>query len=115
MATFGPTSHDVRSDVRRVAETVCARFGCTWNTYLDHPPGLGLDAVSVDFWNVGGRGDRLGPQKRRRITNYLKRRTGTPHWRWIINGQRGYYPGGQTFTPPGGAEWNAGHVHVTFW
>lgn len=114
MATFGVTHWDVRPDVRRVANHVAARFGCTWNTYRDHPPGAGLDAVSVDFWDVGGRGDHLPRRKRRRITRYLRRRNGSPQWRWIINGGTGYLPGGATFVPFGGPEWNAGHVHVTF-
>lgn len=111
---WGQTNWNVRPDVRRVANHVAARFGVTWNTYANHPPGLDLDEVSVDFWDLGGRGDHLPRRKRRRVTRYLKRRTGTPHWRWIINGRRGYYPSGATFVPPGGPEWNAGHVHVTF-
>jgi hypothetical protein len=112
--TFGATHWNVRNDVQRVAVEVAARYGCTWNTYQDHPPGLGLDAVSVDFWDKGGRGDPLGATKRRRISRYIRTRSGGPPWRWVINGTRGYYPNGSTFRPPGGAEWNAGHVHVTF-
>lgn len=111
---WGATSWSVRADVRRVAIETCSRFRTTWNTYENHPPGLGLDEVSVDFWGPGGRGDRLGRLTRRRIARYLRRRKGAPHYRWIINGQRGYYPSGARFTPPGGAEWNAGHVHVTY-
>lgn len=114
MATFGPTSWAVREDVRAVANHVASRFGCTWNTYLDHPPGLHLDSVSVDFWGPGGRGDKLPADARRRIARYLRNRTAAPNWRWIINGSHGQYPNGDRFTPPGGAAWNAGHVHVTY-
>jgi len=114
MGVFGATSWAVRPDVRAVAQTVSRKFGCSWNTYIDHPPGLGLDAVSVDFWGPGGRGDNLPPEKRRQIANYLKERTGFPRWRWIINGNHGQYADGTRFTPPGGPLWNRGHVHITF-
>lgn len=112
---FGVTHYRVRPDVARVANQVAARYGCTWNTYEDHPPGYDLDAVSVDFWGPKGRGDFLGPRKRRRISRYIRNRSGGPRWRWVINSTKGYLPGGGRFTPKGGAEWNAGHVHVTYW
>jgi len=111
---FGPTHWNVRPDVREVAQRIADRYGCTWNTYLDHPPGSGLDRVSVDFWGPGGRGDHLGRFKRRRITRHLRLRSGHPRWLWIINGRRGYLPSGGRFSPFGGAAWNRGHVHVTF-
>ena len=114
MLSFGPTHWTVRPDVRQVADRVSRRFGASWNTYADHPPGMGLDAVSVDFWARGGRGENLGRLKRRRIARYLRRGSAGIPWRWIINGRRGYLPDGRRFTPPGGAVWNAGHVHVTF-
>jgi hypothetical protein len=114
MSVFGPTHWDVRPDVRRVANRVAERFDCTWNTYRDHPPGAHLDEVSVDFWGSGGRGDNLPRDKRRKIARYLRQREGLPRWLWIINGNRGYLPNGERFTPPGGRLWNGGHVHVTF-
>jgi hypothetical protein len=112
--TFGATHYNVTYQVRAVAERVANRYGCTWNTYLDHPPGLGLDALSVDWWGPKGRGDKLGRLKRYRITRYLRRSRSIPAWRWLINGRRGYYPDGSRFVPPGGSLWNAGHVHATF-
>lgn len=111
---FGRTHYNVREDVHELAVQVAGRYGLSWNTYEDHPPGMALDHVSVDFWGPGGRGDMLGPKKRRTVSRHLRNRIRGPRWRWVINGNRGYYPGGGTFTPPGGAEWNAGHVHVTY-
>lgn len=113
--SFGATAWDVKPYVRVLATLVTHKFDCSWNTYDDHPPGYGLDDVSVDFWGMGGRGDFLSRRKRRRITRFLRHGQHVPAWRWIINGSKGYYPGGGTFVPRGGAEWNAGHVHITFW
>lgn len=111
---FGATHWNVRPDVRRVAAHVAERYGCTWNTYYDHPPGLALDYTSVDFWGPRGRGDHLGHKKRRIISRYIRHLDWGPAWRWSINGRIGWYPSGAHFVPPGGAEWNAGHVHITY-
>jgi len=97
-----------------VADHVAHRYGVTWNTYREHPPGTDLDRVSVDFWGPAGRGDHLGPMKRRRISRYIRHLDWGPAWRWCINGRRGYLPSGARFDPKGGAAWNAGHVHITY-
>jgi len=114
VATFGPTSWDLRPDVQEVAQEVVRKFGGTWNTYIPHPPGTNLAKVSVDFWDNGGRGDKLPRKKRRQITRYLRYRSGQPKFRWIINGSRRYWPSGFRDHSIGGLLWNAGHVHVTY-
>lgn len=57
---LGPTRHDLRPDVRAIAEDVCRRFGGTFNTYSGHgePSGHHHSQV-VDIWWKKGRGDPL--------------------------------------------------------
>lgn len=110
---FGPTHWNVRDDLAEFANRFSSRNNLSWNSYRDHPPGMGLDYVSVDFWGPGGRGDRLALHRMRDLARSLRRSKTVPPWRWIIAGNKGWYPGGATFTPPGGAEANAGHVHIT--
>lgn len=57
---LGPTSYDLRPDVRAFAQDVISRFGGSYNTYLGHgaPSGHSHRQV-VDFWWRAGRGDPL--------------------------------------------------------
>jgi hypothetical protein len=55
----GETHWEVEWYVRERAERLCELSGGTWNTYVDHPPGYGLDSTSIDLWGPGGRGDPL--------------------------------------------------------
>lgn len=112
---FGPTSWSWRADVERLAWRFARRYSVAPNTYVDHPPGMHLDTVSIDFWGPGGRGDFINRRTARHIVRRLRNRKKAPHFRWIIFDRVGWYPDGTTFTPPGGDSWNAGHVHVTFW
>lgn len=114
MAPFGKTTYNWRPDVADEVRTYLRLYNITANTYEDHPPGLGLDRTSVDFWGPQGRGDPVSNVAARKVMRRVRRRFRSHPWRWMIHNNKGYYPDGGSFTPPGGREWNFGHVHVTY-
>jgi hypothetical protein len=112
---FGPTHWNVRYDVRGFAARMVRHFGGTWNTYEDHPPGMGLDAVSVDFWGIGGRGDKLRSRRIRRMARRALHMEERPQIRLMIAERRIWTPAEGWHPHRYDPAWDDGHLHVTFW
>jgi len=112
---FGATHWNVRRDVQSFAARVCRRFGTSWNTYSDHPPGMALDHVSVDFWGPAGRGDHLNGRKIRRMARRCLRMSERPAIRWMIAERRIWTPDVGWRRHDYRPSWDAGHLHITFW
>jgi hypothetical protein len=112
---FGSTHWNVRADVAAIASRVRRRYGVTWNTYHDHPPGFALDNVSVDFWGPNGRGDELRTAKIQRMGRRILRMRERPAIRWIIAERRIWTPADGWRAYSYRPTWDRGHLHVTFW
>lgn len=112
---FGATHYRWRHDVARLVDRFEARYRTKANTYEDHPTGMHLDAVSVDFWAPGGRGVAIAPSVGTRIFRRLLHRGGAPSFRWIIWQGRIYYPTGLSAPYKDPQDQHYDHVHVTFW
>lgn len=78
------THWNVRPDVGQLSGGVCERFGGTWNTYYDHPPGYGLDATSVDHWGDSGRGDAISERVGDQIVAWVLGQHVLYPVRWLI-------------------------------
>lgn len=93
----------------------CLRVApCSWNTYRDHPPGMGLDAVSVDFWDPAGRGAALSERSGDAICSWLLGQHVVKPLRWLIWYGWIWYPSTGWKEYPGWQGSHHDHVHVTF-
>ena len=115
MATFGATNYVWRSDIEKEVRRLADEVGVSVNNYEHHAQGMAPQLTSADFWALAGRGVHIPRRKARRVMRLVRRRAAKHPWRYMIYGRRGYLPDGSTFTPFGGAAWNAGHVHVSYW
>lgn len=61
---FGPAMYTLVEPLKRIADNIAGKYGLSWNTYSNHPPGMGPQPFyrerSVDWWGSGGRGDPIG-------------------------------------------------------
>ena len=108
------THWNVKPYVREHAQETATRFRTSWNTYYDHPPGYALDAVSVDFWDEGGRGYELDEHTGDAVVAWLLGQHVLVPIQWLI-----WF--GHIWTPEAGwlvyNGWQGSHhdhVHVTF-
>lgn len=69
---LGETHWDVDQDVRQRANRAAGIGRARWNTYRGHglAPGRG-ERRTVDFWNLGGRGDPLPEAKGDAICSWV--------------------------------------------
>ena len=81
-----PTRYDNvwRADVEALCRNIVNQYGCWANTYVDHPPLWGLDAVSVDFWAFAGRGAPIGHQLGQAVFDAIFNDPNPPWIRWCI-------------------------------
>ena len=93
--------------------------GSVWaNTYVDHPPGFGMDDVSVDFWDYAGRAASLDSTIGREILNWIFNDQNAPWINWCI--YEGYIwtdgVGWQEYwdTDPWSDAGHWYHLHITF-
>lgn len=94
--------------------------GKVWiNTYHDHPPGWGLDAVSFDVWDWGGRGVSLTNALRKLVFDIIFNDPEGPKIRWLISGGALWSSAGgwEPWDPPedGSDAGHWRHSHWTFW
>jgi hypothetical protein len=113
---LGPTHFDWHPAVAAVVHEVTSIWPhVRGNTYLGHP-WPGWDQFSIDFWNVGGRGDALDSETARSVRKYLHARSGPPLIRHTILGHRLFTSwGGYSYWPDPDHSGEARHVHVTYW
>jgi GH25 family lysozyme M1 (1,4-beta-N-acetylmuramidase) len=116
-----PTHYNLREDVRRLAEkyiNMPQYRGRVWaNTYNDHPPGMRLDAVSVDFWDWSGRAHPLADAVHAELYRTIFEDPEPPFIRWIISNGRMWTPSGYQaapWGPPGSDAGHFNHIHCTF-
>ncbi|HVE99730.1 MAG TPA: hypothetical protein VNA27_00100 [Rubrobacteraceae bacterium] len=93
--------------------------GSVWaNTYVDHPPGFGMDSVSVDFWDYAGRAASLDSTIGKGILNWIFNDQNAPWINWCI--YEGYIwtdgVGWQEYwdTDPWSDAGHWYHLHITF-
>ncbi len=108
----------VRSDVRAAAETVRFKFGGSWNTYDDHPPGYHLDDTSTDHWSASGRGSPLDEHTGDAMVAWILGQHQVMPVRWLIWWSWWWRPG-IGWAPYSGWQGNHGpgpdaHIHVTY-
>lgn len=108
------THFNVRSDLGSHATDTVSRFGGSWNTYWDHPPGYGLDATSIDFWGEGGRGVAINEHQGDEIVAWLLGQHVLVPIRWLIWYAWWWRPdyGWTPYDAWQGPHYD--HVHVTF-
>jgi hypothetical protein len=114
-----PTRYNWRSDVEEVACYLVGNYDVWCNTYVDHPPGWGLDIVSMDVWHSGGRGYTIDPWEGQAVFDDIyDNAPWTPAiwWTiwwgemWSIGGGWEAAPGGPPDSDPG----HFSHIHFTF-
>lgn len=93
--------------------------GRVWaNTYVDHPPGFGMDDVSLDFWDWAGRAASLDPTTGKEILDWIFNDQNPPWINWCI--YQGYIwtdgVGWQEYwdTDPWSDAGHWHHLHITF-
>lgn len=110
---IGATHYNWAPRTRRLVNAIIKRWKTRLNTYYDHPTGWRLDHVSIDCWDMKGRGYKLAKAIGDKITKYLL--TNSSKWgvRWVI-----WY--GRIWTPANGwkkytdsRDMHYDHVHVT--
>src|SRR5215213_3032436 len=111
------THWDVEPHVREKAEDCVVRFGGSLNTYFDHPPGYGLDSVSVDIWGRGGRGAPLPEADGDACVSWILGQWAPEQIQWLIWWGWIWTPGGrwQVYSGWQGAHRGAdAHIHTTY-
>ncbi len=113
-----PERYNWRSDVEEVARYLVDNYGVWCNTYVDHPPGWGLDNVSMDVWSSGGRGYNIDPSVGQAVFDDIFNNGKEPWIWWVIWWNEMWsMGGGWEASPPGPADsdpGHTGHVHITF-
>lgn len=107
------THWDVRPYIRQWSEQIRAHYGTRWNTYRDHPPGYGLDAVSVDHWGKAGRGSPLDEHTGDQVALHIIGMHPVRPVRWLIWWGEMWTPT-QGWTPDRSGYSHYDHVHVTY-
>jgi len=80
-----PTHFDWRNEVKALVDKVESEFDDIYiNTYYDHPPGWGLDAVSIDVWDSDGRGCALDWDLHDVVFARLFNDPDPPNFRWTL-------------------------------
>lgn len=80
---YHPTRYTWIPEVDEVARYLVDNYDCWVNTYVDHPPGWGLDITSLDIWGPGGRGDQVNDSGDTGFWDVFN--NGKPPWiRWCI-------------------------------
>lgn len=118
-----PTHYNWREDVEQLVIKYLNHpnlKGRIWiNTYRDHPPGWGLDAVSFDVWDWKGRGHALTPELRKLAFDIIFGDPTPPKIRWCISGGGLWSSGGgwEPWNPPedGSDAGHWRHGHYTYW
>lgn len=115
-----PTHFNWRADLRELVDEVEAEYyGQIYIcTYRDHPPGWGLDAVSLDVWDAAGRGAPLDPAIWQEVFDrFFHAKTG-PYIRWTISSGEIWTPsqGWQPWpdTDPASDAAHRKHFHITY-
>lgn len=100
---------------RKLVDYIIGRWYTRLNTYYDHPTGWGLDHVSIDCWDMQGRGYALAKSIGDPIATYLVNNANQWGVRWVIWYGRIWTPanGWQKYTDPYDMHYD--HVHVTIW
>lgn len=113
-----PTRYSWRSDVEKVARYLVDTYGVWCNTYVDHPPGWGLDAMSVDVWAYSGRGYTIDPDLGQVVFDDIFNNGKEPWiwwtiwWGWMWSAGGGWR--GAPWGPPDSDPGHYGHIHFTF-
>jgi hypothetical protein len=116
MAALGATHYRWRPDVQRVVSRVEAHFGrVKCNTYYGHPfPGWG--SVSVDAWDLGGRGDPLPHDLGLRVLRFFLQVPNSPAIRhWIFEHKLWTSWGGVSYWRADDHDGWERHFHITYW
>lgn len=100
---------------RKLVDYIISIWYTRLNTYHDHPTGWGLDHVSIDCWDMKGRGYALAKSIGDPIATYLVKNANTWGVRWVIWWGRIWTPanGWKAYTDPSDMHYD--HVHVTIW
>jgi predicted chitinase len=113
-----PERYSWRSDVEEVARYLVDTYGVWCNTYVDHPPGWGLDNVSMDVWAYSGRGSTVDPSVGQAVFDDIFNNGKQPWIWWVIWwGSMWSMGGGWEAAPWGPVDSDPGHyshVHFTF-
>ena len=112
---IGSTHFNWAPRTRKLVNFIIKRWKTRLNTYYDHPTGWRLDHVSIDCWDMKGRGSKLGKGIGDPIAKYLVKNASKWGVRWVI-----WY--GRIWTPANGwkkytdsRDMHFDHVHVTIW
>jgi hypothetical protein len=99
--------------VRALVDYIISIWYTRLNTYYDHPTDWGLDHVSIDCWDVKGRGYSLAESIGDQTSEYLVANANYWGVRWVIWWGWIWTPasGWQRYTDPLNMHYD--HVHVT--
>jgi hypothetical protein len=112
-----PTHWRVRADVRQSAERLQLVAPCSWNTYLDHPEGMHLDATSIDLWHTDGRGVPLPEHTGDALCSWALGQHQVRPIRWLIWWGWWWRPGigWQIYNGwQGSHKGKDAHIHITY-
>jgi hypothetical protein len=117
-ADMHPERYSWRSDVEEVARYLVDTYSVWCNTYVDHPPGWGLDNVSLDVWAYDGRGATVDPSVGQAVFDDIFNNGKEPWIWWVIWwgsmwSMRGGWEGAP-WGPPDSDPGHYSHVHFTF-
>ncbi len=113
-----PERYTWREDVEEVARYLVDTYGVWCNTYVDHPPGWGLDNVSMDVWAYSGRGYDVDPSVGQAAFDDIFNNGKEPWIWWVIWWGSMWSIGGgweaAPWGPPDSDPGHYGHIHFTF-
>jgi hypothetical protein len=112
----GATRYHWTPEVSATVQLALNRFPrLTANTYVCHP-WCGWSAVSVDYWDRGGRGDPAPFDTLRSLRTFLMNLDGRPFIRHtILRHQLWTSWGGYSRWTRDDHSGNLQHLHVTYW